>query len=113
MNDRKRALTAELAAYNDARNRQNIEEAWSWLARAHILAQPDFVDHLVIHVRMLAFALTTGNWREVRGQAVRFLLAPLGNLTGRLPVGNTVLSNVSAFRPMAIPDDLAAILDRK
>jgi hypothetical protein len=38
------------------------------------------------------------------------LLAPLGSLTGRLPVGNSGRSNVSAFAPMPIPADLAEAL---
>jgi hypothetical protein len=39
------------------------------------------------------------------------LLAPLGSLTGRLPIGNTGRSNVSAFLPMAIPQDLRELED--
>ncbi|MBT8427288.1 MAG: DUF3703 domain-containing protein, partial [Erythrobacter sp.] len=35
--------------------------------------------------------------------------APLGNLTGRLPWGNTGRANVSAFAPMPYPDDLAEV----
>jgi hypothetical protein len=44
---------------------------------------------------------------------VRIILAPLGALTGRLPVGNTGRSNVSAFAPMPIPADLADTLRQK
>jgi len=39
------------------------------------------------------------------------VVAAPGSWTGRYPVGNTGGSDVSAFREMAIPDDLSALLD--
>jgi hypothetical protein len=62
---------------------------------------------------MLAFADALRDWREVTGQVVRQILALLGALTGRIPVGNTGCSNVSAFQPMAVPDDLRRALEDK
>jgi hypothetical protein len=61
---------------------------------------------------MLAFAVAQRDWREAAGQILRLVLAPLGNLTGRLPFGNTGRSIVNAFAPMDIPPDLAVILTR-
>lgn len=55
---------------------------------------------------MLAFAVGLRDWHEVAGQIVRLALAPLGALTGRVPIGNTGRSNVGAFQPMPVPDDL-------
>jgi hypothetical protein len=46
----------------------------------------------------------------VTGQLARLALAPLGALTGRMPWGNNGRSNVSAFKPMPIPDDLQDLL---
>lgn len=60
---------------------------------------------------MLKLAVRLGDLREVAGQALRFSLAPLGSLSGRIPIGNTGRSNVSAFTPMEIPDDLREALD--
>lgn len=48
--------------------------------------------------------------REITGQLLRLFLTPLGHLTGLLPVGNNGRASVSAFAPMPVPDDLAAIL---
>ena len=62
---------------------------------------------------MLGFAAELRDWREVAGQLIRLVLAPLGALTGRIPMGNTGRSNVSAFQPMAIPDDLRRALEDK
>lgn len=107
------ALAAEYEAQDRAMRDGDIARAWHHLERAHILAQTALLPHLVSHGKMLALALRTGDWQEGAGQVVRLALAPFGNLTGRLPIGNTGRSSVSAFAPMAIPPDLEAILDRR
>jgi hypothetical protein len=56
---------------------------------------------------MLRIALRKRDRREVVGQLLRLVLTPLGHLTGRLPQGSTGGANVSAFAPMALPEDLA------
>ena len=88
-----------------------IDAAWWALERAHILSQPDLPLHLRVHRTMLGYALRLGDLREVAGQTLRLLLAPIGSLTGRIPVGNTGRSNVSAFEAMPIPADLRAAID--
>ncbi len=87
----------------------DLETAWNALERAHILAQQDFGPHIHVHLLMLRLALKTADVREAAGQIYRLLLAPLGALSGKFPVGNTGRSNVSAFRPMPVPADLEAI----
>ena len=105
-------LAREYAAARRVLHDGAVDEAWRHLERAHILAQTRLLPHLVSHCRMLALALTTRDWREAAGQIGRLALAPLGNLTGRLPIGNSGRSTVSAFAPMQPPPDLAAILER-
>jgi hypothetical protein len=107
------ALAAEYRAQEDARRRGDFPLAWHHLERAHILSQTDLMAHIGSHLRMLALAMHLRDWREVAGQIMRLALAPVGNLTRRLPVGNTGRSTVSAFAPMQIPPDLQAILDRE
>jgi hypothetical protein len=85
--------------------------AFALLERAHVLGQRDFGRHVMVHLSMLRVAWTMKDTREVRGQLLRLFLVPLGHLTGRLPAGNTGGSNVSAFAPMAIPPELARLLD--
>ena len=85
--------------------------AWWALERAHILSQPDLPLHLRVHWIMLRYAARMGDLREVAGQTLRLTLAPIGSLTGRIPVGNTGRSDVSAFQPMPIPADLRAAID--
>lgn len=84
--------------------------AWWAPERAHILSQPDLPLHLRVHWTMLRYAVRMGDLREVAGQTLRLALAPIGSLTGRIPVGNTGRSNVSAFQPMPIPADLRAAI---
>ena len=88
----------------------NTEEAWRHLERAHIVAQGMLVPHIYSHWQMLRLAVRTSDVREILGQLARLALAPLGNLTGRLPIGNTGRSDVSAFVHMDIPADLQSIL---
>lgn len=105
-------IEIERAAFQKARQAGDREAAWIALEREHILGQAFFWLHIQSHVAMLRFAATQGEIGEALGQFVRLVLAPLGNVTGRLPWGNTGRSNVSAFTPMPYPDDLAEVLSR-
>lgn len=105
-------IEIERAAFQKARQAGDREAAWIALEREHILGQAFVWPHIRSHVAMLKFAVTQGETGEALGQFVRLVLAPLGNVTGRLPWGNTGRSNVSAFAPMPYPDDLAETLSR-
>lgn len=106
-------LAEEYRVVEAATNAGQIEQAWRHLERAHVVAQTQFAPHLQSHWKMLLLAARTHDVREAFGQLIRLTLAPLGNLTGRLPNGNTGRANVSAFARMNIPHDLMAILDPK
>ena len=106
----RRVIGAEMAAYRSAVEAGDDDRAWHHLERVHIVSQPYLGPHLASHGAMLRFAIRRRDWSEVLGQMIRIILAPLGSLTGRLPVGNTGRSNVSAFAPMPIPADLAESL---
>lgn len=112
MLDLARALVAEeVANFGAARRASDRLAAWRALERAHIVAQPYFGLHLASHWTMLSYALRERDFKEAGGQCLRLALVPLGAITGRLPTGNTGRSNVSAFRPMPIPQDLLARMD--
>jgi Protein of unknown function (DUF3703) len=100
------AYATEIAAYREARTANDEQRAWHHLERAHILGQLRFGLHIRSHLQMLGFAIALKDRREIFGQLVRLALAPLGNLTGRLPIGNTGRADVSAFMPMEIPEEL-------
>jgi hypothetical protein len=113
MNAIRSALEGEIGAYRLARRKGDIASAWIALERSHILSQQQLWAHVRIHALMLKLAIQTHDWREVSGQMLRLALAPLGNLTGRLPKGNTGRSNVSAFGSMPIPADLRSVLSER
>ena len=104
-------LTQEYRAASLAEVSGCFERAWHHLERAHIVAQTLLWPHCQSHWKMLALAVRQRDWREGSGQIARLALAPLGNLTGRLPIGNTGRSDVSAFARMEIPSELHAVLD--
>lgn len=84
--------------------------AMTLLQRAHVLGQRDIGPHLRVHLLMLLAAWALRDGRELRGQLLRLVLTPIGHLSGRLPIGNTGTSDVSAFKPMALPPDVAQLL---
>lgn len=99
-------IAQEMAAYRAARSAHDTAKAWSALERAHIVSQSYLGPHLANHWAMLGFAAAQSDAKEVIGQVVRLALAPLGALTGRIPIGNIGRATVSAFKPMPVPEDL-------
>lgn len=103
------AWRSERRAATTARRVGDTEAEWH-LERAHILSQPLAGRHLRTHAAMLGAALRSWDSHEAVGQVLRLLLAVPGSLSGRYPVGNTGGADVSAFQPMAVPDDLRPLL---
>jgi hypothetical protein len=105
-------VAQQMDSFALARSNKDIEGAWRALEYAHILSQHYLIMHLSNHLSMLKFAISQRDIKEAAGQIMRLALVPLGNMTGRIPSGNTGRSNVSAFEPMPIPDDLKAMLPK-
>ena len=105
------AVFDRLLALSAAPGAWPSEERWRYLEAAHVVGQTRFVPHLKTHARMLALAWHTRDWPEVAGQMLRLALVPLGHTLGRLPLGNPGRSNVSAFRPFAVREDLQATIN--
>jgi hypothetical protein len=104
------AWSEERAEARSARGRGDVAGEWRHLERAHILSQPMAGAHVRTHLAMLTCALRRRQARETVGQVMRLVLAAPGSWTGRYPLGNTGGADVSAFRPMPVPDDLRAAL---
>lgn len=103
---RRAFLRQAYASSGAARRAGDFDGAWRHLERAHIVAQPLAVAHLAVHLRMLGLAFAVRDIREIGGQVLRLVLAPLGNVAGTLPIGNTGRARISAFAPMPAPPDL-------
>jgi hypothetical protein len=105
----KQAYRQELAAARAAEQRVDLDAALQHLARAHILSQRFALAHTAVHLRMLRVGWLKRDAREVVGQLSRSIAALVFSRLW-VPVGNTGLANVSAFRPMPVPVDLARYL---
>lgn len=108
-----RIMATELANHARARDVGDVASAWRALERAHIVSQPRLRPHMRVHLTMLAFAIRLRQPGEIAGQLARLALAPLGSITGRIPRGNTGRADVSAFRPMSIPPELAIRMENE
>lgn len=104
-------VDAELAASQAAESGGDAPAAFCHLERAHILGQRSTVQHVRVHIRMLRWGLRNHKAREVLGQLTRIVGALSKTWLGIVPPGNTGGANVSPFEEMAIPGDLAHLID--
>lgn len=104
------AFANEWLAAQSARQAGDLNRAFAHLERAHVLGQRHTRLHVRSHVGMLGVAWQRRDVREIVGQLTRIVAAAAFSRIW-VPEGNTGGANVSATQPMAIPDDLRAILD--
>lgn len=105
------AYEAELAAARRASFEGHFERAFEHLGRAHILSQRFTWRHVRAHWLMLKLGASVRDWREVFGQLSRIVAAAVFSRIW-VPIGNTGRANVSAMKPMPIPDDLRDLLEK-
>lgn len=101
-------VEAELAAAHAAERAGHPLTSFRHLERAHILGQRSTAQHVRVHMRMLVWGLRHRKPHEVLGQAMRVMGAATKTWVGLVPHGNTGGADVSAFKSMTIPDDLAS-----
>ena len=100
-----------LAAYH-AEAEGKPEVAFSHLERAHILGQTSTVEHVRVHWHMFLWSIRQSDVRECLGQLLRIVGASIGTVLGLVPQGNTGGTNVTPFKSMPIPPDLAALIEK-
>jgi Protein of unknown function (DUF3703) len=100
----------ELTDYQAAMQQNELQKAWQYLERAHILGQPWAVEHSEVHWLMLHFGFKIKSWKEIRGQILRLFAGGVKSFVGVIPTGNTGGANVPPLLVMEIPDDLKAML---
>ena len=96
-------------AASAATARGDAEAAFRHLERAHILSQRHTGQHVRVHWLMLKVGASRRDRREVLGQLSRIIAAAVFSRIW-VPIGNTGRANVSAMKPMPVPDDLRRIL---
>lgn len=104
------AFADEMRLSGDARRAGDLAAAFAHLERAHILGQRSTWRHVRSHLGMLRIGWHRRDAREVAGQLARLVAATLFSRIW-VPVGNTGGANVSAMRPMPVPDDLRRLLE--
>ena len=105
-------VDAELEAASRAEANGDLSRSFRHLERAHVLGQQSTVQHVRVHWRMLRWGWRQGEAREVIGQVTRIVGAATKTAFGMVPTGNTGGANVSPVKPMPVPADLAAIIQR-
>jgi hypothetical protein len=106
------AIDAEVRSAFDASGRGDHAHAFHHLERAHILSQRLTIRHVRVHWLMFKHGVVTRDPGEILGQLVRIIAAALFSRIW-VPTGNTGGANVSAMRPMPIPEDLRGLLERR
>jgi hypothetical protein len=101
----------EYEGFQLASQRGDVGQSWNHLQRIHIVSQYNIYDHVWSHFIMLRYATQIRFVKEMFGQMIRLILAPLGNLTGRIPFGNRGTSDVSPFLRETIPNDLKEFIN--
>ena len=101
----------ELVAARQAETRGQPDVAFSYLERAHVLGQSSTVEHVRAHWHMLLWGIRQRNLPECLGQLLRIVGAATSTALGLVPQGNTGGSNVSPFKRMPLPPELAARIE--
>ena len=104
------ALAQAFAEGRRALERNDLDAAYAWLERAHILSLRMPLRHAESHWLMLRAGWQVRDWREVAGQLPRILAALLFSRIW-VPLGNTGRARVSAFQPMPLSDELKRLLE--
>ena len=92
---------------DSARTKQlqgDVVAAFAHLENAHVLGQSSTKWHTITHFRMLLWALSQRNTREILGQVVRLVGAVIITPLGLIPLGNTGGSDISPFKPMPLSE---------
>lgn len=103
-------IDAELQLAASAQFDGNAKTAFFHLERAHVLGQASTLQHVRVHLAMLSWGVLNNSPRECLGQLVRIVGAATKTVFGLVPAGNTGGSNISPFKPLPIPPELAEII---
>lgn len=104
-------VETELKAARLAEKSGDAAAAFAYLERAHVLGQASTSHHLHVHWRMFRWGLRQGDARECFGQLFRIVGAATKTAMGLVPQGNTGGSDVSPFRRMPVPPELAVLIE--
>lgn len=79
------------------RDTEGYDAALTILEEAHLLAQAQGWEHLLVHIEMFKLALHYRVLKEALGQIPRMILAAPGSALGIFPVGNVGSTKMGLF----------------
>lgn len=107
----RQAYEGEMTTAITRHNAGDLQLAFSHLERAHILGQSFPIEHARAHWWMLKVGWKRRDFVEISGQIPRIVGSFLFSRIW-VPKGNTGRARVPGFKPMPIPEDLQALLDK-
>ena len=107
----KKYFQEELNKADEFMSKGEYQSGWHHLERAHIIGQPYFAAHTLVHWKMLCFGIKIKDIKEIIGQIPRLLVGGVKSFVGKVPVGNTGGAYVPPLQPMEIPQDLKLMIE--
>jgi Protein of unknown function (DUF3703) len=106
----KKFIEVELNLFATAYKLKDYNQAFSHLQRVHIVSQPYPIEHTLIHLRMLQFALVTYRPIEILVQIVYSMFSFKFSMLNIFPKGNTGGVNAVTKGRMEVSSDIESIL---
>ncbi|TLZ02127.1 MAG: DUF3703 domain-containing protein [Gammaproteobacteria bacterium] len=103
-------VQTEFLAAEECDGRGDFAGSFEHLERAHVLGQASTREHVRVHWQMLRWAARQRQPQELAAQVLRIVGAAVLTGAGLVPEGNTGGGNVSAFRRLPVPPELAVII---
>lgn len=100
----------ELGLYKTEFGCKNYDLAFGHLERIHIVSQPFPIEHTLIHLRMLRFAILTLRPFEILIQTLYSLFSFKFSMLSIFPQGNTGGANAITKGKMKIPADIKSLM---
>jgi hypothetical protein len=91
--------------------KNQLQQYWHHLERAHIIGQKYPYEHSLVHWKMLQFGIKIKSTKEILGQIPRLIFGGVKSFVGHIPIGNTGGANITPLKPMEIPNDIQQILN--
>jgi hypothetical protein len=103
-------IETEQARYQFEFAQKNCDLAFWYLERIHIVSQPFPVEHTIIHLQMLKFAILTFRPLEVIVQTLYAIFSFKFSVLNIFPIGNTGGANAITKGKMTIPEDIQVLM---
>ncbi len=101
-----------MRSYSACLQRNELQQAWRHLEKAHVIGQAYPFEHTYVHWKMLQFGLRIKSGKEVIGQIPRLLVGGVKSFVGKIPVGNTGGSNIPPLKPLPIEPEILEIFEK-